>query len=166
MSKAGAPRPRYVAFRIKAPQPISRRALATALKGRARHEGIDEAHLPQLTRFEYPHGIVQCQHTHLRQVQELLPRITWVVEAAAKVPASLTPLLSSGTIKTLTDRLGILAKRGTPTDKGASPRQVGIGPGRDGRSGGRQPAPRRSGGQTRTAGSSGAPRQPRRHQGF
>ena len=111
MSKVSMPRPRYVAFRIDGDKPVSRRAFNNALKGRARHEGWADADGPHLTRFGWPHGIVRVEHTHLAKCRELLPRITWAVEGDAKVTFAVTTLSSSGTLKALTDRVGVLRER-------------------------------------------------------
>jgi RNase P/RNase MRP subunit POP5 len=111
MSKIAMPRPRYVAFAVRAPVPVSRRAFANALKGRARHEGWPDADGPHLTRFAYPHGIVRVEHTHLAKARALLPAITLAMEGGTRVEFSVETLSSSGTLKALTTRLGVLADR-------------------------------------------------------
>lgn len=114
MSKAHDPHWRYVAFRLHGEAPLSRRAVQNAVLGRARREGVPDDEAPQLTRYEWPHAIVRVHHFHLAAVREWLPRITWAVEAAARVPVTVETLSSSGTIRALTRRLGVLQERGQP----------------------------------------------------
>lgn len=113
MSQAGRPRPRYIALRIQGATPISRKAFQNALKGRARHEEIPDTAV-KLTRYEWPHAVVWCDHRWAPQVRAMLPNMTWAVEAAQKVPVAVETLGTSGTIKTLTTRLGILRERAEP----------------------------------------------------
>lgn len=120
MSKAHDPHWRYVAFRLDGERPISRRALGNALKGRFRKDGWTDEELPQLTRFEWPHAIIKVHHHRLDDARAGLPKMDWAIENAAKVAFTVETLSSSGTIKTLTDRLGILADRGQPAP---SPRE-------------------------------------------
>lgn len=110
MSKAHDPHRRYVALRLAGPQPPSRRALQNALLGRARREGVADEDAPQLTRYEWPHAIVRVDHTHLDHARQWLPRVDFAVHDGQKVPLHVQTLLSSGTIKTLTDRLGVLRR--------------------------------------------------------
>jgi len=51
------------------------------------------------------------QHTVLPSVREFLGEIDWVIEGEAKLAVKIATLGSSGTIKTLTHRLGILVER-------------------------------------------------------
>ena len=111
MSKVSMPRPRYVAVQLDAAKPLSRKAFANAVKGRARHDGWSDADAPVLTRFAWPHAIVRVEHTHAAKARALLGAITWVVEGEAKVPLTVTPLSTSGTLSALTERLGVLQKR-------------------------------------------------------
>lgn len=136
MSKAHDPHWRYVAFRIQGETPLSRRAVQNAVLGRSRREEVPDEEAPQLTRYEWPHAIVRVHHFQLANVREWLPRLTWAVEAAAKVPIEVETLSSSGTIKALTQRLGILQERGQPPEKNKGP-SVGGKP--------RLDAPRRTG---------------------
>src|SRR5690349_24927466 len=99
MSKVSMPRPRYVAFRLDGKVPVSRRAFANALKGRARHEGWPDGDGPHLTRYEWPHGIVRVEHTRLADCRALLPRVTWAMEGQARVEFAVATLSSSGTLK-------------------------------------------------------------------
>jgi RNase P/RNase MRP subunit POP5 len=105
-------RPRYIAFRLHGPTAVSRRAFGNALRGRARHEGWQDADGPHLTRYEWPHGIVRTAHTHQAKTKGLLGRITWAVEGAGKVELKVETLSASGTLRALTDRVGFLQQRG------------------------------------------------------
>lgn len=111
MSKVSMPRPRYLAFEVQAAAPVSRRAFANALKGRARHEGWADADGPHLTRYAFPHGIVRVEHTRQAAARELLPRVTWAMEGGARVELAVRTLSASGTLKALTERLGLLIER-------------------------------------------------------
>ncbi|HEX2066750.1 MAG TPA: hypothetical protein VHI93_08060 [Candidatus Thermoplasmatota archaeon] len=110
MSKVSMPRPRYIAFRLSGP-PISRRAFANALRGRARHEGWAEGQGPHLTRYGWPHGIVHVGHAEQAKARALLGRITWVVEGDARVEVQVETVGASGTLKALTGRVGFLQER-------------------------------------------------------
>lgn len=110
MSKAHDPHWRYVAFRLEG-RPVSRRALQNALKGTARRHGVPEEHLPQLTRYAWPHAITRIDHRHLEDLRALLPRIQWAIEGDERVALAVETLSSSGTIAALTRRLGILEER-------------------------------------------------------
>ena len=114
MSKISMPRPRYLAFEVKAPSAVSRRAFANALKGRARHEGWPDADGPHLTRYAFPHGIVRVEHTHAAACRKLLAAITWAVEGTTRIEFVVVPLSTSGTLKALTDRVGVLKERAAP----------------------------------------------------
>lgn len=114
MSKVSMPRPRYIAFKLEAERPVSRRALANALKGRARHDGWPDADAPVLTRYAWPHGIVRVEHLHLDKARALLAAVTWAVEGDAKVALKLKALSTSGTLKALTERIGVLQRRDPP----------------------------------------------------
>jgi RNase P/RNase MRP subunit POP5 len=111
MSKVAMPRPRYVAFELKASAPVSRRAFANALKGRARHEGWADADGPHLTRYAFPHGIVRVEHSRAAACRALLTAITWAVDGGQKVELAVRTLSTSGTLKALTGRVGVLAQR-------------------------------------------------------
>lgn len=112
MSKAHDPHWRYVAVRFEGSRPVSRRGLQNALKGRFRKLGFEDAELPHLTRYDWPHAIVKVPHHRLADARAGLPKMDWAIERGDKVPFRTETLLSSGTIKTLTDRLGVLQKRG------------------------------------------------------
>lgn len=111
MSKAHDPHWRYVAFRLRGDRPLSRRALGNALKGRFRKLGFPDEELPQLTRYEWPHAIVKVYHHRLAETRAGLPRMDWAVEDGAKVSFRVETLSSSGTLRALTQRLGVLKKR-------------------------------------------------------
>lgn len=111
MSKISMPRPRYIAFKLEAAKPVSRRAVANAIKGQARQQGWADADAPVLTRFAWPHGIVRVEHLHAERARKLLAALAWVVEGEAKSPLKATPLSTSGTLKALTERVGVLKRR-------------------------------------------------------
>lgn len=111
MSKVSMPRPRYVAFRLAGDTPVSRRTFANALKGRAREQGWPDAAAPQLTRYAWPHGIVRVEHTDAGRTRDLLAGITWAVEGNARVALTVETLSTSGTLKALTERVGVLKER-------------------------------------------------------
>ena len=71
MSKISMARPRYIAFRMDGAA-ASRRAFGNALRGRARHEDWADGDGPHLTRYDWPHGIVRVEHTHLARARALL----------------------------------------------------------------------------------------------
>lgn len=125
MSKAHDPHWRYVALELDGPRPVSRRSLQNAIVGRARREGVSDA--PQLTRYAWPHAIVKVHHHALAAARAWLGRIDFAVEGEQKVPLRVRTLSSSGTIKALTDRLGILQERVEP--KGAATPARPAGPG-------------------------------------
>lgn len=114
MSKVSMPRPRYVAFRLTGAQPVARRAFANALKGRARQEGWSDADGPHLTRYAWPHGIVRVEHTRLARCRALLPTVTGAMEGGGRVAFAVETLSSSGTLKALTERVGVLQRRDAP----------------------------------------------------
>jgi RNase P/RNase MRP subunit POP5 len=114
MSKVSMPRPRYLAFEVKAGAPVSRRAFGNALKGRARQEGWPDADGPHLTRYAFPHGIVRVEHTRAADCRALLAAVTWAVEGGARVELSVRTLSTSGTLKALTERVGVLKERAAP----------------------------------------------------
>lgn len=105
MSKVSMPRPRYIAFRIEAAAPLQRRSVGNAL--RSASKGWAEGTAPQLTRYEWPHGIVRVEHTEQAAARKLLAGIT-VMEGA---PVKVETLSASGTLKALTTRIGVLTKR-------------------------------------------------------
>ncbi|HUR24579.1 MAG TPA: hypothetical protein VM327_01005 [Candidatus Thermoplasmatota archaeon] len=114
MSKVSMPRPRYVAFEATAAFPLSRRAFANALKGRARHEGWADAEGPHLTRYAFPHGIVRVEHSRATACRALLAGITWAVEGGARIDVAVRTVSTSGTLKALTGRTGVLGQRADP----------------------------------------------------
>lgn len=115
MSKISMDRPRYVAFRIVGPEPVSRRAAGQAILAAARGEGWPADAAPQLTRYAFPHGIVRVSHEHLAAVRRLLPAVAAMGGATVRVET----LGTSGTLLALTSRLGVLSQRGEP--EGAAP---------------------------------------------
>lgn len=111
MSKAHMPHWRYVACKLDGARAPGRRGLQTTLTQAARAAGAPEGELPELTRYEWPHFIVRVRHTQLPLARAWLPRIRAVRDAGADVAVQVETLATSGTIKTLTDRLGVLRKR-------------------------------------------------------
>ncbi len=105
-------RPRYIAFTLAASRPISRRAFSNALKGRARQEGWADDAAPQLTRYEWPNGIIRVEHDRQAAARGLLGTLTWVMEGESKVALSVETVSASGTLKALTGRVGFLKERG------------------------------------------------------
>ncbi len=128
MSKAHDPHWRYVAIKLSGETRLSRRTVSNAILGRARREDIPDDEAPQLTRYEWPHAIVRVHHYRLADAREWLPRITWAVEAATKVPLTVETLSSSGTIKALTTRIGVLTERGEAPPKANKGSQRGPSP--------------------------------------
>jgi RNase P/RNase MRP subunit POP5 len=114
LSKVSMPRPRYVAFEVKSAAPVSRRAFANALRGRARHDGWPDDDGPHLTRYAYPHGIVRVEHEKAEACRRLLAAVTWAVEGGARVELDVRTLSTSGTLKALTGRVGVLKERAAP----------------------------------------------------
>ncbi len=112
MSKAPDPHWRYIALALTG-GPATRRSLQNAVLGRARKEGIPDDEAPALTRFAWPHAIVKVHHYRLDEAREWLPRITFVVEAGERRELGVATMKSSGTIRSLTDKLGILQERGS-----------------------------------------------------
>lgn len=104
MSKVSMPRPRYVAFRIEGPKELPRRAVGNAL--RAASQDWPEGAAPQLTRYAWPHGIVRVEHTGQARAIALLNGLV-----AIDGPVRVETLSSSGTLKALTGRLGLLEDR-------------------------------------------------------
>ncbi len=112
MSKAHDPHWRYIALALGG-GPATRRGLQNAVLGRARKEGVPDDEAPQLTRFAWPHAIVKVHHHRLAEARDWLPRVAFVVEGGEKLPITVATMKSSGTIRTLTDKLGILQERGS-----------------------------------------------------
>lgn len=123
MSKAHDPHWRYVAVRLDGHR-MDRRDVARTL-GRW-FQSWPGAERPQLTRFDWPHAIVKVHHFRLADCRAVLDGETGV-----------ETLSSSGTIKALTMRLGILQDRGEKKPDGGKSRG-GSAPAR-----GRSPAPGR-----------------------
>lgn len=105
MSKIAMPRPRYVAFRIEAERPIARRAVGQAL--RQASADWPQGTAPQLTRYEWPHGIVRVEHTQQAAAGALLAGLQNMEGLSVRVRT----LSASGTLKALTQRIGALTQR-------------------------------------------------------
>lgn len=111
MSKAHDPHWRYIATHFDGPA-VSRQAMQNALIGRFRKAGWPNEDLPQLTRFSWPHAIIKFPHYRSLEGRELLPKLDWAIDGN-KIQFATKTLRTSGTIKTLTDSLGILEERGS-----------------------------------------------------
>ncbi|MGB0653068.1 MAG: hypothetical protein ACPGQL_07685 [Thermoplasmatota archaeon] len=135
MSRPDKPKWRYIALRLQAPTPISRRGFGNALKGQVRKAELDPP--PELTRFEWPHAIVRADHTNHLEARKMLAGMTWAIEAAAKVPLQVETLSTSGTIRRVTKRVRFLQERGPAAGGSKSP-----GKGKDSRD--KPKGPRRS----------------------
>lgn len=128
MSKAHDPHWRYVAVKLDGPA-MDRRDLSRAL-GRW-FQSWQGSERPQLTRFEWPHAIVKVHHFKLAELR-----------AALDAESGVETMSSSGTIKALTTRLGILKVRGEKKpESGGKPRGVAAPSRGPSRAPGRGPAP-------------------------
>lgn len=144
MSKAHDPHWRYIAFRLQAPQAPSRSAVARAIDAAVARCGEDwpvqpEAAgptRPQLTRYVYPDGIVRVHHYQVNAMRGVLGSIDAMKLDAGQQQVSIRTRATSGTIKTLTDRLGVLVERRdfsqggkrVPVVQPKGPRQAPSGP--------------------------------------
>lgn len=115
MSKAHDPHWRYIALRLDGDRAVSRRSLQNALLGRARKEDVADADAPQLTRYAWPHAIVKVHHHQMARARDWLPRVDFAVDGD-RVALTVQTLGASGTIRSLTERLGILDERGPAKD--------------------------------------------------
>lgn len=107
MSNVTMPRPRYVAVRIDGATPAPRRAFGLALRAAAQAAAWPDAAQPHLTRYAWPHAIVRVEHTQVAAVRLLLEGL----RALDGHPVRVACLSTSGTLKALTGRLGILQTR-------------------------------------------------------
>lgn len=104
------PRPRYVAFALAGPMPLSRRDVGQALTTAAKQASAGwNGPPPQLTRYSWPHGIARCEHDQLATLRALIPTLGDLLPNT-----TLRTLSSSGTLLALTERLGVLAERAEP----------------------------------------------------
>ncbi|MGB1586361.1 MAG: hypothetical protein ACPHID_04885 [Thermoplasmatota archaeon] len=110
MSKAHFVHWRYIAVKMDGPK-LSRRELNKAVMALGRKRGLPEGRWPSLTRYEYPHAIIRVQHMDAWACRQWLAAGLAVKDGATPATLALETLSSSGTIKTLTERLGILLKR-------------------------------------------------------
>ncbi|MEA3191243.1 MAG: hypothetical protein QOD77_1825 [Thermoplasmata archaeon] len=112
MSKVSMPRPRYLAFEVAAGAPVPRKAFASALRAAARAGGWAESDAPQLTRYAWPHGVVRVEHLHAARARGLLAGITWAQDGAGpRAEVRVRTLATSGTLKALAARTGVLGSR-------------------------------------------------------
>ena len=77
--------------------------------GRARD--LPEARWPSLTRYDFPHAIVRVQHMDAWACRDWLAAGLKVKDGNGTTRLAVQTLSASGTIKALTERLGILLKR-------------------------------------------------------
>lgn len=125
MSKAHDPHWRYIAIRMTG-TPVGRRAMQNAIIGRFRKSGWPDEELPQLTRHQWPHAILKFPHHRSHEGRTILPKMDWAIEGSERVTFKTETLRTSGTIKTLTDNLGILQERGKKEPAGkTAPRSPG-----------------------------------------
>lgn len=106
MSKAHFAHYRYVAVEMTGNAP-SRRALQNAIGKAGKRQNIPDERRPQVTRFAWPHAILRFEHHDVDAAREWLGTL----EQTQDGPIAVRTLSTSGTIKSLTDRLGILTRR-------------------------------------------------------
>ena len=121
MSKVAMPRPRYVAAILEAqtggsPAAVSRNAFAEALQAAARSMGW-QGSPPQLIRYAFPHAIVRVEHGQLAAAKAALAAIRQAGGAQVRVATVST----SGTLRALTSRTGVLQERGPRPQNAAKP---------------------------------------------
>lgn len=111
MSKIEHDRPRHIAFQIDAPEPLSRAAVADAVRAAAKALGWPEPERPRLTRYRFPHGAVRVPHERQRGAVALLQGLRQATDKGRAIEFQVTTLGASGTLEALTGRLGILDGR-------------------------------------------------------
>lgn len=109
-------RPRYIAFELAGPVPLSRRDVGVALSAAAKTNWTGPP--PQLTRYSWPHGIVRVEHDQLLAARKLLAGLHDHLHRT-----TLRTVSTSGTLRALTARTGRLAERGPSTSVPADGRQ-------------------------------------------
>lgn len=90
-------RKRYIAFKITAPQVISRNELISAIREKVKSNESWGNMKPWLTIFEDNVGILRCVHTYKDEAVKLLTSIKIV--GKEKMPVNVETLGTSGTIK-------------------------------------------------------------------
>jgi RNase P/RNase MRP subunit POP5 len=115
MSKVSSDRPRYIAFQIHGGRPVSRRAVGDALGAAARQAGWPGP--PQLTRYEWPYGIVRVSHEFDARARQLVAGLPLGLDARCET------LATSGTIRALTRRVGVLEERGETAGAGTGKKE-------------------------------------------
>jgi len=91
-------RRRYIAFEVISGEPVDPMELKRTLRSETSRLGIEA---PKLIQYENKRGIVRCGHTDKEMVIRLLQEIDELDGKMVRVKC----LLTSGTIKTLRDRL-------------------------------------------------------------
>lgn len=100
----GEPRVRYIALRVDGDPALSRRDLIEAIKDTGQREhgaGFEKETGVWLTRYKDKQAIVRSHHTHQETVRSVLEN---VAQDRNDKPLSLTPLATSGTIRTLVEK--------------------------------------------------------------
>ncbi len=100
----GEPRIRYIAMRVDGDPALTRRDLIEAIKATGRPEhgaGFEKETGVWLTRYKEKQAIVRCHHTHQETVRSVLEQVK--TDGHDK-PLALTPLATSGTIRTLVEK--------------------------------------------------------------
>lgn len=110
MSKAHFVHWRYIAVHLEGPA-VSRRELNRAVIALGRKRDLPEDRWPSLTRYNFPHAIVRVQHMDAWACRDWLAKGLSVKHDGGTASLAVTPLSTSGTIKAVTQRLGILLKR-------------------------------------------------------
>lgn len=107
-------RTRYIGFVVESSQRVGREELSRALGESARVLGGDFSY--QLTAFEGGRGILRVPHRLKMDSILLLSSIR--VVGRDRVPVRIRTVVTSGTICTVKERLGIAPSRRPPRDAG------------------------------------------------
>lgn len=102
----GAARVRYIGFRLRSDEPVSRQGLIAAIRRTGRRidaEGFEAAE-PWLTRYDGELGIVRCHHTHVDVTRAILDALDVAPADDHETSVSVQTLATSGTIRSLTDK--------------------------------------------------------------
>lgn len=110
MSKAHFVHWRYIAVALDGPK-VSRRDLNRAVLELGRSRGLPEDRWPSLTRYDFPHALVRVQHMDAWPCREWLAKGLTVKHNGKATSLAVATLRTSGTVKTVTEKLGILLKR-------------------------------------------------------
>lgn len=119
MSKAHDPHWRYIGFRLQGPR-AGRHAVKMAIQAMWRAAGTPDDLHPLLTRYEHPHGIIRVHHHQVEMARALLPRLREIRHDGRRIEVTLETLGMSGTLRALTERLGVLQARPPRPERGAT----------------------------------------------